>query len=352
MAKIRVAVLFGGASKDYDVSLQSAYSVLKSLDKSKYEAVPIGITKAGRWLYYPSSYDAIPDGSWENDSDCCCAVLSPDRLNGGLIKVLSDGEFSTTKIDCVFSLIHGKYGECGRIQGLCKLANIAFVGSEPEAANACVDKALTHLILDKAGIKTARFHIIDRSLSSNHEEMLSEIESRFQYPVYVKAASCSSSIGTNFARNREELLAGLKIAFSHHKKALIEEQLVGKNLECAVFGNSYSLETSQVGEIVPDADSASDYIISSSQLVIPAQISESSAKSVKETALNAFKALGCKGLARVDFVLTANGIFCIKVCNIPGFCEENIFPSLMKASGYEYGDVLDMMITLAIEARE
>ena len=353
MAKQRIAVLFGGASKDHSVSLKSAYSVLCGLPKDQYEVIPIGITRAGRWLFFPGEYSAIPDGSWENDSDCCSAILSPDPIHSGIIKILGDGDMSLQRVDVIFSVLHGKYGECGRIQGLCKLAGIAYTGMESDAANACTDKMLTHLILDKAGLNTAKYYYIERASMNNIERELDNIEQLLPYPLFVKAASCSSSIGANYVDNREELLAAIKIAFSHHHKAIVEEAIYGRDIAVAVTGNTYGLEVTPLGEIIPNdsiVDSNAKYISKTSEFVCPADVESETADQIKAMALKAYQALGCKGYAVVHFTL-GDKIYCTKVCNIPGMTEENIFPRLMKAADYSYGELLERLINLAIEAR-
>ena len=340
MAKKRIAILFGGASKDHSVSLKSAFSVLNGLNKTVYDIIPVGITKAGRWLYFPGDYSAILDGSWESDPDCCSAVLSPDPLHGGLIKIMDDGSYSHQRIDAVFPLIHGKYGECGQIQALCKLSEIAYVGSGFEASNACSDKMLTHLILNKVGIKTAKYYYFERVEIDELEERFEDIERAVNYPMYVKAAVSSRSVGVKVADNREELKSAVKLAFSHHHKVLIEEEVAGREFECIVYGSVYSLNVSKIGEATEDY-----------AFVIPAKIDEDTRLEIEESAKAAFLSLGCTTFARVSFTLTAkNELYCCKVSNIPGFTENDIMANLMSASGYEYSDMLDMLIDSAKEA--
>lgn len=354
MAKQRVCVLFGGASADHNASLRTAYSVLNGISKEQYEVVPIGITRAGRWLYYPGSFESITDGSWETDSDCCSAILSPDPLHKGVIKILSDGQTSFQRVDVVFSVLHGKYGEDGRIQGLCKLSGLPFVGSGLAAAYLSLDKFMTHTLLNDAGVKTAKHCCLERSNIDRLDEILAGIEKTISYPMYVKPSNCSSTIGANKAMDIVELKNAVKIAFSHHGKVIVEEQLVGREIECAIIGNNYIREASVFGEIITcDSmiDNENSYIESSSSLVIPAEIDTDTAKLLKCNAIKAFKALGCKGMARIDFTLRGKEVFVRKVKTIPGLAEENIFPQLVMASGYTYSEMLDKLITIAIEAR-
>lgn len=351
MAKQRIAVLFGGSSKDYETSLKSAYSVLVALNTDKYEIIPIGITRAGRFLYFPGDFSEVKDGRWEHNNDCCSAILSPDPLHGGIIKILEDGQTSIQRLDVIFSVLHGKYGECGRIQSLCKLSGIAFVGSGYDAANACTDLMITHLILDSAGIKTPKYHYLERIFFDALDDFLPEIEEKTGYPAYVKAASCSSSIGANIANNRDELKNGIKIAFSHHHKVIIEEKLAGRELECIVIGNVYSLTVSEIGELNVISNEEKSKFILKSSVFKKAELDSECKTQIKNTAILAFRALGCKNFARFNFKLTEKGLYLCKVSNLPGFTEISILPALMKMSGYNYKELLDELINLAVEAR-
>jgi D-alanine--D-alanine ligase len=339
MARRRIAILFGGASKDYNVSLRSAFSVLNGLSETVYDIIPIGITKAGRWLYFPGDYSAIADGSWETDPDCCSAILSPDPLHGGLIKIMEDGTYSHQRIDVVFPVLHGKYGECGQIQALCKLSEIAYVGSGFSAANACSDKMLTHLILNKEGIKTAKYYYLERVDIDAVDEKFADIEKCVNYPMYVKAAVSSRSVGANAANNREELKAAIKLAFSHHHKILIEEAVEGREFECIVWGSVYKLNISKIGEAAENFE-----------LVIPAVIDEDIVVEIEESAKTAFLSLGCTCFARMSFKLTKKGLHCCKVSNMPGFTEKDVMARLFAQSGYEYSEMLDLLIDSAKEA--
>ncbi|MCL1881040.1 MAG: ATP-grasp domain-containing protein [Oscillospiraceae bacterium] len=345
MAKKRVAVLFGGASRDHDVSLMSAFSVLNGLlaSKTAYDVIPIGITKAGRWLYFPGDYAQIPDGSWETNPDCCSAVLSPDPLHGGVIKIVSNLEsediYSLQRVDVVFPVLHGKYGECGQIQALCKLSNISYVGSGFTAANACSDKSLCHLILNRAGINTAKFYELQRVNVDKVEQKFDEIERQINYPMSVKAAVASRSVGANVANNRDELKSAIKLAFSHHYKILVEQAVEGKELECLVWGSVYSINVSPIAEATDNFE-----------LVIPAQIEDVVSKEIAEMAKSAFLALGCTDFVRMSFVQNTAGIYCTRVSNMPGFTENDVMAKLMQASGYDYSEMLDMLLENAKEA--
>lgn len=352
MAKIKIAVLFGGMSKDYSVSLQSAYSVLTTLSPNKYEVMPIGITRSGRWLYFPGNFEEIKDGTWENNSDCCSAVISPDAIHHGILKYLDDDEVSLQRVDLIFSVMHGKFGECGRIQSLCKLAGIAFLGSNPEASAASLDRILTHLLLDKAGIATSDFYYFERSAMTELQSEIDKLEQRLEYPVFVKAASCSSSIGANIAYNRDELSSALKIAFSHHHRAIAEQSIRGRDVFCVVYENANKVCSSVLGEAVVNdsvVDSSNNYIARTSSLVIPAMLDEKTTAEIKAVSEKAFKVLGCSGFARVDLSVCNDKIYCVKVATMSGFTEDCVMARLMEKSGYTYEELLDMLIENAYE---
>lgn len=354
MAKIKIAVLFGGQSKDYSVSLQSAYSVVTTLSQGNYEVIPIGITRAGRWLYYPGKYDSIIDGSWENDSDCCPAVISPDAVHHGVIKLIDGDSLALQRIDVIFSVIHGKFGECGRIQSLCKLAGIPFLGSNPESSSAMLDKAMTHLILDEAGIKTIKYFCVERTDMPNIDEIIEKNSDNIHYPLFVKAASCSSSIGLNVAFDSSELKAALKMAFSHHHKALVEDALSGRNICCCVYENEGLVTVTGIGELIKldsAIDDLSNYIGKTSNFVCPADISNEISESIKNTAKRVFRVLDCQGFAIIEFLLNDDVFYCTNAASVPGFTEESIISRLMASDGISYAEMLNIMINNALESK-
>lgn len=348
MAKIRVAVLFGGATKDHKLSLQSAFSVLNGLSREKYDVTPIGITKKGRWLYFPGDYDEIPTGAWENNSDCCSAIISPDPIHSGIITIMSDGDTAIKRVDVILSALHGKYGEGGRIQSLLKLARIPYTDCNPDTANHCMDKQMTHSLLREAGISVPEYTCLSRSELNKLDEQIEEIEKAFTYPVYVSASSCSSSIGANVARNRDELKTAAKIAFSHHHTAIIEEFLGGRSLFCIVTGGSYNVEVSSIGETVK-TKCDSEYAGYTAEFVPKATLTADEEKEIKAVALKAYKALNFKGFAKMCFCLKDGQVLLRRINAIPGFSPESSMPLLMGESGYSYSEMLDKLITQAIE---
>ena len=354
MAKKRIAVLFGGASADYAASLRTAYSVLCGIPKDKYEALPIGITRAGRWLFYPGSYENIPSGEWEKDSDCCSCILSPDALHKGVIKIMADGQTTIHRVDGVFPVLHGKYGEDGRIQGLCKLSGLPLIGNDLAAANACLDKKLTNMLLTDAGIDVGEYITLDRSAINDLSTAIAKAESRLSYPMYAAPTNCSSSIGAYRAENREQLEEAIKTAFSHHPIIIVENEIKGRNIECAVLSTSTYNQRIAIGELIEcdsKADQNTDYIARSYDFTVPARLDGITQSRIKDTARAAFKALSCKCFARVDLVLVGDRIYVRRVRGIPGLDRSNIFTRLVTDSAFTYEEMLDTIISSAVDAR-
>lgn len=354
MSKIRVAVLFGGASTEHEISLKSATHIINSISRDKYEVICVGITKKGRWLYYPGDVSCIASGEWERDPDCASAVISPDPLHKGLITI-ENGVASFKKVDVVFPVLHGKNGEDGTVQGLLDLAKIPYVGCGLLASAACMDKAFTHTVLDYNGIHTAKWRMILQRQMNHIEEHCSEIAEALGYPLFVKPANSGSSIGVNKANNLEELLEAVKIAFTHDNKVIIEECINGRELEVAVFGYD-SPFASFVGEIESCKtfyDYDAKYILAGSNLSIPAKISDEKQKEIKETAIRAYQAMNCKGLSRVDFFLTVEGEVILNEINtMPGFTNISMYPKLMEHLGMSSAYLVDKLIEQAMENAE
>lgn len=353
MAKLKIAVLFGGASSEHDVSLISAYSVLTNIPKDKYDVMCIGITKKGHWKYYPGEYEDIKTGEWENDPDCCTAVISPDSVHKGILLLGADDKYYLRKVDAVFPVLHGVNGEDGTVQGLCTLAGLPCVGCDMTSSAACMDKAITHTILDAAGIKTAPYCYITRSALSDIDSACGDIEGKLGgYPLFVKPACAGSSVGVSRAADREQLKNGLKIAFAHCSKVVIETEIIGKEVECAVLGNGSRLIASIPGQITPAEefyDYDAKYKLGTSVLDIPAKISEEQMEELRETAKRAYTAMGCSGFSRVDFFVTEDDIILNEINTIPGFTPISMYPKLMDNMGIPYGELLDRLIELAVE---
>lgn len=348
MAKVRIAVLFGGATKDHKVSLMSAYSLLNGLSREKYDVTPIGITKAGRWLYFPGSSEEIKDGTWEMSSDCCSAIISPDPLHSGIITIMSDGSTAFKRVDAVISVLHGKYGECGRIQGLLKLSKIPYIDCEPETAAYCIDKAMTHLILSSLGVDVPNYAILERGDITVIDKKIAELEKHLTYPVYVSASSCSSSIGANIVYNSEELKNAAKIAFSHHHTCIVEEELSGRTIECVVMGSAYEIETTVLGELVKSGEINSAAAYTAEYIVAP-EVTDEQRDRIFNTAKKVFRYLSFKGYAKMSFRLSGPRVMLRRISVIPGFTPESAMMILMNASGYPYSEAINRLVSLAAD---
>lgn len=354
MAKTRVAVLFGGASSEHDISLKSATFVIENIPKDKYDVICIGITKKGRWLYYPGDISAIATGEWERNPDCASAVLSPDPLHKGFI-TMENGEASVKNIDVVFPVLHGRNGEDGTVQGLLDLAKIPYVGCGLLASACCMDKAVTHTILDYNGIRTAKWRMLLEYEMNDLEARCEQIAAELGYPLFIKPANSGSSIGVHRAENKQELLDGIREAFSHDEKVIVEEQIVGRELEVAVFGYDAPF-ASFVGEISSCKefyDFDAKYVLDGSQLSIPAELTLEKNREFQEVAVKAYKAMGCKGLSRVDFFLTEKDEIILNEINtMPGFTSISMYPKLMRHLGMKPAYLVDKLIEQALDSND
>lgn len=352
MSRLRIAVVFGGVSSEHDISLLSATHVIKNIPAEKFEVVCIGITKKGQWLYFPGDVAMLADGSWSECSDCSPCILSPDPIHKGFIKILPGGEVAHLKIDCIFPVLHGKNGEDGTIQGLFELTKIPYVGCSVIASANCMDKSVTHIILDNAGIKTADYVTVTEYEIAELDKKCAEIIEKLKFPVFVKPANAGSSIGVSKVTDGESLRDAIKFAFIHDKKVVIETGIIGKEVECAVIGNGTPV-ASPIGEIEPvDGfyDFAGKYQSNSCGLYVPARIPDESAKRIQEIAIAGYIALGCTGLARVDFFLCENGdIYLNEINTLPGFTSISMYPKLMEEYGFTASGLLEKLIRLAFE---
>lgn len=354
MKKINVCVLFGGISPEHEVSLRSAQSVLEHLDREKYHILPVGITKTGQWLLYGSEdYTALPAGTWMRCEGNCPAAISPVRGEGLLC--FCDGGVVRERLDVVFPVLHGENGEDGAMQGLLQIAGLPCVGPGVASSATCMDKTLTKLVCDRAGIRQAAWQLVTAAeLESSVPTVLDAIEERFSYPVFVKPAGTGSSVGVAKAADRRALEQALKNAAKFDKKLLVEEFIHGHEVEVAVMGNGTPV-ASVCGEIDAGAefyDYDAKYISDCASLYIPAHIDEAVAEQVRQTAVRAYRALGCRGLSRVDFFVTyaGNEVVFNEINTIPGFTSISMFPKLFETSGIPYGELLDRLLALAMEA--
>lgn len=351
--KLKLAVLFGGASSEHEVSLMSATSILNNLDPEKYEIYKVGITKEGKWLLYTGETAGLTDGSWETSGQTVPAFLSPDPSVHGLV-ILKESGAELLRLDCVFPALHGKNGEDGTLQGLLQLSGIPFAGCHTLASAVCMDKAVTHTLLSAANIEQAHYlwFYSDR-FDCAPDVIKNKIEARLNFPVFVKPANAGSSVGVSKVERKEDLDAAILKAAAEDSKVVVEEGIVGQEVECAVLGNREA-EASIVGEIGASAafyDYDDKYVNGTSQLFIPARLPEDTAQKVRETAVRAYRLLGCSGLARVDFFVTEGDrrVILNEINTLPGFTSISMYPKLWMAGGLTYSELLDRLIELAFQ---
>lgn len=355
MSKQKIAVIFGGVSSEHEVSLMSARSILENLDAERYEVWPVGITKEGRWLLFSGPAAALTEGGWQRPDYVTPAFLSPDPELHGLV-VLRQSRVETVRLDCVFPALHGKNGEDGSIQGLFQLSGIPYVGCGVLASAVCMDKAVTHSLLNANNIEQAHYlwFYADRWPVAK-ETIRRKIVARLEFPVFVKPANAGSSVGVSKVSSPEELDAAIEKAAREDHKIVVEEGVPGQEVECAVLGNREA-DASIVGEIGASAafyDYEDKYVNGTSQLFIPARISEDAAAKVREVAVRAYRLLGCSGLARVDFFVTPEGRVILNEINtLPGFTSISMYPKLWIAGGMSYAGLLDRLIELAHQRSE
>lgn len=356
MKKLSVCVLFGGISPEHEVSLRSAESVLNHLDPEKYNIFPLGITKEGDWILFAGTdYSLLPSEQWQDYPGNRRAAISPVR-GQGLLSFEGDCVVRE-RIDVVFPVLHGENGEDGAMQGLLQMAGIPYVGPHVAASAVAMDKTLTKLVADNAGIPQAAWQLVRNHELENHmDSVLDSLEERFTYPMFVKPAGTGSSVGVSKAADRQRLLEALVSAGIYDDKILVEEFIHGREVEVAVMGND-SPVASICGEIdsgVEFYDYESKYITDTSTAYVPARIPEEVAEQVRDAAVKVYSAIGCQGLSRVDFFVTFadNRVVFNEINTIPGFTSISMYPKLFAASGIPYGQLLDELLKLALEAEE
>jgi D-alanine-D-alanine ligase len=352
--KIRVGVLFGGKSSEHEVSLQSARNVIDAIDKNKYEVVPIGIDKTGRWILNEAE-KLLPEsnkvGLEEVKDQSSFVALIPEG-RGELVRPSQLGSLGS--VDVVFPILHGPLGEDGTVQGLLKLADVPFVGPGVLGSAAGMDKDVMKRLIRDAGIPTADFITVMRYQASDLD--VDAVIARLGLPLFVKPANQGSSVGISKVKDRSELADALAEAFQYDNKVLIEAFGGKREIECAVLGNDHP-ESSIPGEVLPLHEFYSyeaKYLDENGAVLkIPADLSEEQVKEVQALAVRTFQVLCCEGMARVDCFLTDRGQWLVNEINtIPGFTRISMYPKLWQASGLSYPDLIDKLIQLAIERYE
>lgn len=359
MPEKNLAILFGGASTEHDVSRMSATSVIANAPKDRYNLVLVGITKDGRWYHYTGPEKDILDGSWEHNGHTTPAFLSPDRGMKGLV-VLEEGGYRVIPIDVVFPVLHGKNGEDGTVQGLLDLAGIPYVGCDLISSANCMDKAVAKTLFTAAGIPNAKWVLATPHSLKDLPALQQQVADQLGYPCFVKPANSGSSVGVSKVSTPQELGPALEEALRFDQKVLIEEALIGYEVECAVMGNLDPVASDVVGEIAPTKDFydySGKYLDNTTALYIPARIDDEKAQQVREIAVKAYRTLGCTGLARVDFFVLYNpgpqgSVLLNEINTLPGFTHISMYPKLFIASGMSYPEIISRLIDFALERAE
>ena len=351
MERIKLAVIFGGMSTEHDVSIVSGMSVLKHLNKEKYEIYPIYIDKEGEWYHYtkPLPEIVVPEVGEE--------ITHIQKIEN-IVEVLK-------QMNCVFPVLHGLYGEDGTIQGFLELLKIPYVGCRVLASSVSMDKAYTKILFDRAGIQQVeyvylkkekgQYYYVEKDFSEkpcNAEELIEKIEQKLTYPVFVKPSNSGSSVGITKVKQREELIEAIEEAAKYDRKILIEQGIEAREIECAVLGNE-QVEAACVGEILSAEEFYSfdsKYKNEESVTVIPAKLPRQIAQTIRELAVKAFKAVDGAGLARVDFFVEkqTEQIYINEINTMPGFTNISMYPKLWEAVDMPYTELLDKLITLSM----
>jgi len=341
MDRLKVGIIFGGCSEEHPISVKSAQEVASHLDLAKYEPFYVGITTSGAWKLCDR-----PDAGWENGSSRP-VVLSPDRGVHGLL-VLEHGRYETISLDLVLPVLHGKLGEDGAMQGLLELSGIPYAGCDVQGSALCMDKSLTYMVARAAGIATPKFWTVTANEDVDPDQLT--------YPVFVKPARSGSSFGVSKAARKEDVPSAVMTARRYDTKVLIEEAVVGSEVGCAILGNDQELLAGEVDrialshgffrihqEIEPERGSEN------STPVVPADISAELRSLVQETAKAVYRALGCRGLSRVDMFLTEDGTVVLNEVNtLPGMTSYSRYPRMMAAAGLPLAEVINRMVSLAL----
>jgi D-alanine---(R)-lactate ligase len=342
MDRLKVGILFGGASEEHPVSVKSAREVAANLDVGKYEPFYVGITRDGAWKLCDS-----PEADWENGTSRP-VVLSPDRTVHGLL-VLEPGRTEPVRLDVAFPVLHGRLGEDGALQGLLDLSGIPYVGCDVQSSALCMDKSLAYVVVRGAGIATPDFRIVTADEQVDPR--------RLTYPVFVKPARSGSSFGVSKVARPDQVSAAVELARQYDTKVLIEQAVVGREVGCAILGNGPDVIVGEVDRIAlshgffrihqerePERGSEN------ATFIVPADISLEARALVQETATAIYRALGCRGLARVDMFLTEEGTVVLNEVNtLPGLTSYSRYPRMMAAAGLPLAEVIDRLVSLAMQ---
>ena len=347
MHKQTIAVLFGGYSSEYSASLASAHSVLQHMDKTKYTPVPVGITPAGDWYYFHGETDKIAADCWFSPADCTPVAFSPNRSSHALLLLRPEG-MDAIHIDVAFPVLHGKNGEDGTVQGLFEMAGIPLVGCGTLSSALCMDKDRAHRLVNAAGVCVPDSFVLCRGDNTEQAHVAAE---RLGYPLFVKPVRAGSSFGITRVLNESGLSEAIRLALRYDDHAIMEQCIFGFEVGCAVMGNE-ELLVGELDEVELSGgffDYSEKYTLKTSALHVPARITPEQTAQIKQAAKLIYRALGCRGFARVDVFLASNGMIVFNEVNtIPGFTTHSRFPNMMKAAGVPFEQVISRAIELAV----
>lgn len=347
MSKKNVVVLFGGQSSEHEVSCMSCQTIIKHIDTEQYDVTLVGITRQGKWILV-DGIEKIADNSWRESGTE--TVLSANAEKKELI-ILNGNTYTTCKVDVVFPVLHGLYGEDGTVQGLLELAKIPYAGCGVLSSAVSMDKLYTKIIADNLGVRQAKYIGIRRSELKDINPVIARAEKELTYPMFVKPSCAGSSCGVSKAENRDELEKALRVAAEHDRKILVEEAIVGREIECAVLGGE-EVEASGVGEILAAAefyDYDAKYNNAESKTIVDPEMPEGVVEKLRQSAVEIFKAVDGFGLARVDFFVEngTNDVIFNEINTLPGFTSISMYPMLWEAKGIDKKELVNRLIRLA-----
>ena len=345
--KKQILIVFGGCSTEYNVSLESAHSVLQVLDQNRFTPLMVGITREGRWLRYQGDLSHLERGDWQEQPSCVPCSLSQDR--GSLQLLWLDGSGKHEHFDAVFPILHGKNGEDGTLQGLLELIGAPIIGCGSLSSALCMDKNRAHKLAALAGVKVPQSRLFRRGTVLS--QVISAAE-ELRYPLFVKPVRAGSSFGITRVTIPDQLPSAVEVAFQHDREILLEEAIPGFEVGCAVMGNE-ELTVGALDEIELAQgffDYREKYNLITSRIHCPARISPEKTGEIQEAAKAIYRALDCRGFARVDFFLTPEGVIVFNEVNtIPGFTAHSRYPGMMAAIGWEFAALVNHLVGLGVE---
>ena len=350
MKKINLGVIFGGRSSEHEVSIVSAKSVCEKIDKKKYNLVQIGITPQGKWMYSKNTIEDFQKNKIKNLEPVSIS-LNPDEKK---LIILNKAGKEICKLDVVFPVLHGSFGEDGTIQGLFEMANVPYVGCGVTSSGICFDKITTKMMLDKAGVPNTKYLWFERdNYRKNKSSLIKNIVNDIKFPCFVKPSRQGSSVGVSKAKNEKSLIKAIDDACKFDSKILIEKGITGKEIECAILGNG-NPKASAVGQILPAGefyDFFDKYVDGKSRTRIPADISKKAQEEFQLMALKTYKTLGCAGLARVDGFYSDEdkALYINEINTLPGFTSISMYPKMWEYSGIKFKELLEKLIDLAFD---